>query len=195
VKDRLRRCAWGAGEGLMRYHDEDWGVPTTDDRRHFEFLVLESAQAGLSWETIWRKREGYRRAFAAFDPSAVARFDERKVPELLADPGIVRNRQKIVAAIANARAFLRVQQEFGSFDAYLRRFAPKRSRAPRRMSDLPAKTAESEALSRDLVRRGFSLVGPVVMYAHMQAVGLVNDHVVGCFRRAEIERLRSIAAG
>lgn len=200
--DRRRRCAW-AGDGEMRdYHDRDWGVPTRDDRRHFEFLILEGAQAGLSWSTILRKREGYRRAFAGFDPRKVARFDERRMAALMRDDGIVRNRLKIRAAVRNAQRFLEVQREFGSFDDYLRGFAPggrgprarkgsrPRRRAPRTLAELPAETAESAALSKDLVRRGFTFVGPVVMYAHMQAVGVVNDHVVGCFRRAEIERLR-----
>lgn len=176
---------------MRAYHDEEWGTPSHDDRTHFRFLILEGAQAGLSWSLIWSRREGYRRAFADFDPAKVARFDDRRVERILQDDGVVRNRLKISSAIRNAKSFLDVQREFGSFDAYLRRFAPKRSRAPRRLGDLPAKTAESEALSKDLRRRGFAFVGPVVMYSHMQAVGLVNDHVVRCFRRAEIERMRT----
>jgi len=175
---------------MSAYHDEEWGTPDRDDRRHFRFLVLESAQAGLSWSLIWSRREGYRRAFADFDPAKVARFDPRRVERILRDPGIVRNRRKVASAVRNAKAFLAVQREFGSFDAYLRRFAPKRPRAPRRLRDLAAKTRESEALAKDLAKRGFTFLGPVVMYSHMQAVGLVNDHVVGCFRRAEIERVR-----
>ncbi len=168
---------------MRAYHDTEWGAPTHDDRRHFEFLILESAQAGLSWATILGKRDAYRRAFVGFDPGRVARFDRRSVERLLRDTGIVRNRRKIESAIRNAKAFLAVREEFGSFDRYVRGFAPKRGRAPRRLRDLPAQTAESVALSRDLKRRGFTFVGPVVAYSHMQAVGLVNDHVVGCFRR------------
>lgn len=176
---------------MRAYHDEEWGAPNADDRRHFRFLILESAQAGLSWSLIWSKREGYRRAFADFDPARVARFDARRIERILRDPGIVRNRLKVASAVRNAKAFLQVQREFGSFDAYLRAFAPRRSRAPRRLQDLPAKTPESEALAKDLAKRGFTFLGPVVMYSHMQAVGLVNDHVVGCFRRAEVERPRA----
>ncbi len=186
-----RRCGWPTTEEMRAYHDEEWGTPVADDRRHFRFLVLESAQAGLSWSLVWSRREGYRRAFADFDPAKVARFDRRRVERILRDPGIIRNRRKVEAAVRNARAFREVQREFGTFDAYLRGFAPRRSPAPRRLADLPARTAESEALSRDLVRRGFTFVGPVVMYSHMQAVGLVNDHVVGCFRRREIQRLQA----
>lgn len=185
---------------MRAYHDLDWGTPTHDDRRHFEFLVLESAQSGLSWSLIWRKREGYRKAFAGFDPAKVARFDARRVERMLLDAGVVRNRLKVTSAVRNAKAFLAVQREFGSFDGYVWRFAPKgrsapkRSRAPRDLSELPVKTAESEALAKDLAKRGFSFLGPVVMYSHMQAVGLVNDHVVGCFRRPEIERVRRMAS-
>ncbi len=169
---------------MRAYHDTEWGAPTHDDRRHFEFLILESAQAGLSWATILNRREAYRRAFVGFDPVRVARFDRRSVERLLRDKGIVRNRRKIEAGIRNAKAFLAVREEFGSFDRYLQGFAPRRGRAPRTMRDLPAQTAESVTLSRELLRRGFTFVGPVVMYSHMQAVGLVNDHVVGCFRRS-----------
>jgi len=185
----VRRCGWARGELMTEYHDREWGVPTHDDRRHFEFLVLEGAQAGLSWDTILRRRDGYRRAFAGFDAAKVARFDARRVQRLLADPGIIRNRLKINAAIRNARLFLDVQREFGDFDTYIRGFAPGRSRAPRRLSDIPAQTAEAVTLSKDLRRRGFTFVGPVIMYAHMQAVGVVNDHVVGCFRRKEVSSL------
>jgi len=173
---------------MRAYHDQEWGTPSSDDRRHFRFLILESAQAGLSWSLIWSRREGYRRAFADFDPVKVARFDARRVERILRDPGIVRNRLKVASAVRNAKAFLDVQREFGSFDAYLRRYAPKRPKAPRRPQDLPAKTPESEALAKDLAQRGFTFLGPIVMYSHMQAVGLVNDHVVGCFRRAEIQK-------
>jgi DNA-3-methyladenine glycosylase I len=163
-------------------------VPLHDDRRLFEFLVLESAQAGLSWITILRKRESYRKAFADFDPEAVARFNARSVERLLRDPGIVRNRQKVEAAVGNARAFLAVQEEFGSFDDYVWRFvdgAPIQNRW-RELSQVPAKTPESEAMSKDLIRRGFKFVGPTICYAHMQATGMVNDHLVGCFRHAPV---------
>jgi DNA-3-methyladenine glycosylase I len=189
VKARvIRRCAWPTTDEMRAYHDEEWGTPTHDDREHFRFLILEAAQAGLSWSLIWSRREGYRRAFADFDPAKVARFDERRIERLLRDPGIVRNRLKVRSAVRNAKLFLDIQREFGSFDAYVQRFRPKRSRAPRKLADLPAQTPESEALAKDLAKRGFTFLGPVVMYSHMQAVGLVNDHVVGCFRRAEIER-------
>ncbi len=189
--DGRRRCEWPMSDEMRAYHDEEWGTPLRNDRQHFRFLILEAAQAGLSWSLIWSRREGYGRAFADFDPAKVARFDARRVERLLKDPRIVRNRLKIVSAIRNAKAFVAIQREAGSFDAYLHAFAPKRRRAPRRLSDIPAQTPESAALSKDLVRRGFTFVGPVVMYSHMQAVGLVNDHVIGCFRRAEIERLRA----
>ena len=185
----MERCPWaGSTEGYQRYHDEDWGVPTHDDRRHFEFLVLESAQAGLSWETILRKREGYRRAFADFDPEAVARFDEADVVRLLADTGIVRNRLKVASAIDNARAFLEIQQELGSFDAFVWPFVggkPIRN-AWTSLKDLPVFTPEAEALSKELKRRGFRFVGPTVIYSHMQACGLVNDHLVTCFRYGQV---------
>lgn len=172
----------------MAYHDEEWGVPVHDDRRHFEFLVLEGAQAGLSWLTILRKRQGYRRAFAEFDPARVARFGDADIARLLADEGIVRNRQKVASAIGNARAFLQVQEEFGSFDAYVWRFVggePRRS-AWRTLDELPAATPESEALSKDLKQRGFRFVGPTIVYSHMQACGLVNDHLLGCFRYGQV---------
>ena len=175
---------------MIEYHDREWGSPVHDDRKHFEFLVLEAAQAGLSWKTVLYKREGYRRAFADFDPLKVARFDKRRVEKLVQDPSIIRNRQKIEAAIANARRFLAVQDEFGSFDAYCWRFvggAPRLNRR-RRADQVPATTAESDAFSKDLKQRGFSFVGSTVIYAHMQAVGMVNDHVVTCFRHAEVSR-------
>jgi len=193
--DGRRRCTWPNSEEMRAYHDLDWGTPAHDDRRHFRFLVLESAQSGLSWAIVWRKREGYRRAFADFDPAKVARFDERRIEKLLLDPGIVRNRQKVTSAVRNAKAFLGIQREFGSFGAYIWRHAPRRSRAPRSLTELPSRTLESEALAKDLARRGFSFLGPVVVYSHMQAVGIVNDHVVGCFRRADVERLRRAALG
>jgi DNA-3-methyladenine glycosylase I len=189
-----RRCDWCGEDPLyVAYHDEEWGVPVHDDRRLFEFLVLEGAQAGLSWLTILRKREGYRGAFSGFDPEAVARYDGRTLRRLLRNPGIVRNRLKIESAIANARAFLAVQDEFGSFDAYVWRFVDGRPRrnAWRTMSEIPAVTPEAETLSRDLRSRGFRFVGPTICYAHMQATGMVNDHVVGCFRYREVDRLSS----
>jgi DNA-3-methyladenine glycosylase I len=187
------RCAWPTTDPLLlRYHDEEWGVPVHDDRRHFEFLMLEGAQAGLSWLTILKKRENYRRAFAGFDPARVARFDARKVKALLRDAGIVRNRLKIESAVSNARAFLAVQREFGSFDAYVWRFVGGRPIVNRwrTIAQLPARSAESDALSADLKRRGFRFVGSTIVYAHMQATGLVNDHVVGCYRHRELARLR-----
>ena len=173
---------------MVAYHDEEWGVPLHDDRRHFEFLVLDGAQAGLSWQTILRKRQNYRRAFAGFDPVKVARFGDRDVERLLGDAGIVRNRMKIHSAIANAKAFLELQQEFGSFDSWIWRFvggAPKVNRW-RRMSQIPAKTPESEAMSHDLGRRGMNFVGPTICYAYMQAAGMVNDHLASCFRYQEV---------
>ena len=177
----------------VAYHDEEWGVPVHDDRLLFEFLVLEGAQAGLSWLTILRKREGYRRAFAGFDPAAVAAFGPADVERLLADPGIVRNRLKIESAVANARAFLRVQEEFGSFDAYVWGFVGGETiqNEWRTMAEIPAKTPEAERMSADLKKRGFRFVGPTICYAHMQATGMVNDHTVDCFRYRELQaRLR-----
>jgi DNA-3-methyladenine glycosylase I len=187
----LTRCAWTPlGDPLyVRYHDEEWGSPSHDDRHLFEMLVLEGAQAGLSWATILRKREGYRRAFAGFDAEAVARFGDADRDRLLADAGIVRNRAKVAAAIANARAVLRVRDEFGSLDAYLWRFvggAPIVNRW-RRMAELPAETDESRAMSRELKGRGFGFVGPTVCYALMQSTGMVNDHTVDCFRWSEVQ--------
>ncbi len=186
----LRRCEWARTESAIAYHDTEWGAPLHDDRALFEFLILEGAQAGLSWETILNKREAYRRAFDHFDARRIQRYDTRKVKALLADPGIVRNRLKIAAAIQNARAFLAVQQEFGSFDAYLWRFVGGRPRPNRWRSraEVPARTAESDALSRDLISRGFKFVGSTICYAFMQAVGMVNDHTLDCFRHAEIAR-------
>ena len=188
-----RRCAWvNVDDQLMReYHDREWGVPTHDDRRLFEFLVLEAAQAGLSWSIVLRKREGYRRAFSEFDPAKVARYSEARIDKLTANPGIIRNRLKITAAVKNARAFLAVQEEFGSFDAYSWRFVNGRPRQNRwrALREIPATSAESDAFSRDLKRRGFSFVGSTVIYAHMQAVGMVNDHVIDCFRYRDVRRL------
>ena len=184
-----RRCAWPGSDPLyVAYHDREWGVPVHDDRLLFEFLTLEGAQAGLSWITILRKRESYREAFAGFDPLAVARFDRANVARLLADEGIVRNRLKIESAITNARAFLKVREEFGSFDAYQWSFvdgAPIRN-AWKRIRDIPASTPVSDAMSRDLKKRGFRFVGSTICYAHMQAVGMVNDHTVDCFRWREL---------
>ncbi len=179
------RCAWVGDDPLsLRYHDQEWGVPVHDDRRLFEFLLLEGAQAGLSWITILRKREGYRRAFAGFDPRRVARFDARRVAALLRDPGIVRNRLKIEGAVKSARAFLAVQAEHGSFDRFVWGVVGGRPlvNARRSLREVPARTPESDALSRELRRRGFTFVGSTICYAFMQAVGLVNDHTVDCFR-------------
>ncbi len=184
----MRRCPWAATELSVAYHDREWGVPVHDDRLLFEFLILEGAQAGLSWETILRKRENYRKAFDRFDPRLVARYGRRKVAALLGDPGIVRNRLKIDAAISNAKAFLEVQGEFGSFDAYIWGFAGGRPLVNRRrtMKQVPARTPESDALSKDLRKRGFRFVGSTICYAFMQAVGLVNDHLVTCPRHREL---------
>ena len=188
-----RRCSWvNADNQLLRdYHDEEWGVPVHDDRRHFEFLILEAAQAGLSWSIVLNKRVGYRRAFSRFDPERVARYSQARIDKLTIDPGIVRNRMKIAAAVTNAKAFLVVQEEFGSFDAYCWQFVDGRPRQNRwrSLSQIPATTAESVAFSRDLKRRGFSFVGSTVIYAHMQAVGMVNDHVIDCFRYRDVRRL------
>ncbi len=184
-----RRCAWVGTDPLyVAYHDEEWGVPVHDDRLLFEFLVLEGAQAGLSWLTILRKREGYRRAFAGFDPAVVAAFGPADIERLLADAGIVRNRLKIGSAVANAQAFLQVQAEFGSFDAYVWGFVDGSTlhNEWRTMAEIPAKTAEAERMSSDLKKRGFRFVGPTICYAHMQATGMVNDHTVDCFRYQEL---------
>jgi DNA-3-methyladenine glycosylase I len=181
-----RRCGWATTPLSIRYHDEEWGVPVHDERTFFAFLILEGAQAGLSWETILRKRDGYRAAFSGFDPARVAAYDPPTVERLLADPGIVRNRRKVAAAIQNARAFLAVQEEWGSFDAYVWRFVggvPRRN-AWQTLAEVPARTAESDALSADLTRRGFAFVGSTICYAFMQATGLVNDHLTDCFRYA-----------
>lgn len=189
----LTRCAWVGSDPLyLAYHDQEWGVPLHDDRLLFEFLILEGAQAGLSWITILRKRAAYRAAFAGFDPEAVARFDGARVAELLADPGIVRNRLKVESAITNARAFLAVREEFGSFDAYLWRFVDGRPirNAWKSIGEVPASTPVSDAMSRDLKQRGFRFVGSTICYAHMQAVGMVNDHTVDCFRWQEVGLLQ-----
>jgi DNA-3-methyladenine glycosylase I len=198
MAETRRRCWLGAPDPLMEaYHDTEWGVPVHDDRRHFEFLVLEGAQAGLSWRTVLQRREGYRRAFAGFDPHKVARFTPARVEKLLADSGIIRNRAKVASAVANARAFLKVQQEFGSFDAFIWSFVGGRTRvnARRSLKQIPAQTRESEALSKELVRRGFRFVGPTIVYSHMQACGLVNDHLVSCSRHGALARLAGRGAG
>lgn len=188
----MTRCQWAGTDPLyVAYHDLEWGAPVHDDRLLFEFLVLEGAQAGLSWSTILKKRDAYRVAFDGFDPAIVAAYDDAKVGELLANPGIVRNRAKIASAIRNARAFLLVQQEFGSFDAYIWQFVGGRplQNAWRSLAEVPVETIESRAMSKDLQRRGFNFVGPTICYAFMQAVGMVNDHTDDCFRHAEVRRL------
>src|SRR5579859_726399 len=180
----LTRCAWAKDPIYIAYHDREWGVPVHDDRLLFEFLILEGAQAGLSWITILKKRDNYRRAFNNFEARKVARYDKRKVQKLLADPGIVRNRLKIESAIQNAKAFLAVQKEFGSFDTYIWRFVggqPIRNQR-KTLKEVPARTTESDAMSKDLIRRGFRFVGSTICYAFMQAVGMVNDHTIDCFR-------------
>ena len=184
----MTRCEWARTDLSIAYHDREWGVPLHDDRRLFEFLILEGAQAGLSWETILKKRPAYRKAYDRFDPKKVARYDRRKVARLLADEGIVRNRLKIGASIDNARAFLEVREEFGTFDAYLWELVggkPKRNRW-KKLAEIPARSPEGDALSKDLKARGFRFVGPTICYAFMQAVGMVNDHVVSCFRYREL---------
>ncbi|MCU0590857.1 MAG: DNA-3-methyladenine glycosylase I [Desulfobacterales bacterium] len=183
------RCSWCGDDPLyVHYHDSEWGVPLHDDRRLFEFLVLEGAQAGLSWITILRKRKNYRRAFDDFDPRRIAGYGEKEIEGLLSNPGIIRNRLKIASTVRNARAFLEIQGEYGSFDAYLWRFVDGRPKQNRWkiIQEIPAETSESKALSKDLIRRGGSFVGPTICYAFMQAVGMVNDHVVECFRHAPI---------
>lgn len=189
-----RRCRWCGTDALyVRYHDQEWGVPVHDDRKHFEFLILEGAQAGLSWSTILKKREHYREAFAGFDPARVARYGRRDAARLMKNPGIVRNRLKIESAAKNARAFLAVQEEFGSFDRYVWPFVGGRpiQNRRRRMREVPATTPESDALSRDLKKRGFTFVGSTIVYAHMQAVGMVNDHTVDCFRHKQLGARRT----
>ncbi len=188
-----KRCAWaeGGNELYIHYHDREWGVPVRDDRRQFEFLVLEGAQAGLSWSTVLNKREGYRKAFANFDPVKVARFSEKKIETLIQNPGIIRNRLKITAAVNNAKAFLDIQKEFGSFDAYIWSFVGGKPLQNRwnAMADIPATSPESDALSKDLKQRGLKFVGSTIMYAHLQAAGLVNDHLISCFRYRECAAL------
>ncbi len=188
-----RRCAWASDdETLLAYHDSEWGTPEHDDRKLFEFLVLEGAQAGLSWLTVLRKRDAYRRAFDQFDPERVARYDSRKVRALLGDPGIIRNRLKIEAAISTAGGFLSIQTEFGTFDEYVWRFVGGKPKINRwkALSEIPARTRESDAMSSALKDRGFKFVGTTICYAYMQAVGMVNDHVVSCFRRRDPDSVR-----
>jgi len=190
--DTLRRCEWssfGKEQIYIEYHDNEWGVPVHDDRLLFEFLILEGAQAGLSWLTVLKKRENYRKAFDNFDPRKVAKYDSRKVNELLKDAGIIRNRLKIASTIQNARSFLAVQEEFGSFDDYVWQFVPKGRTIKNKwksLSDIPAKTAESDTMSKDLLKRGFKFVGSTICYSHMQATGMVNDHVTSCFRYNQV---------
>ena len=185
-----KRCTWVSMDNplMVQYHDSEWGVPVHDDRKHFEFLVLEAAQAGLSWSIVLKKREAYRRAFSEFDPEKVARYTEKRIQKLTLDPTIIRNRMKIEAAVSSARAFLTVQEEAGSFDAYCWRFVDGRPKVNRwkSMRQIPSTSPESEAFSKDLKHRGFRFVGSTIVYAHMQAVGMVNDHLVDCFRYREI---------
>ena len=190
-KDAKIRCPWAKSEPNLSYHDEEWGVPVHDDRKWFEFLILEGAQAGLSWETILKKRARYREVFDNFDPEKVARYDKKKVKGLLRDAGIIRNRLKIASAISNAKAFLEMQKEFGSFDAYIWRFVGGRPRqnARKTVKSVPAKTAESDTLSKDLQKRGFRFVGSMICYALMQGTGLVNDHLVSCYRYKQLSSL------
>jgi DNA-3-methyladenine glycosylase I len=185
---QIRRCDWARKPLDMDYHDREWGVPVHDDRTLFEFLILEGAQAGLSWSTILAKREAYRKAFANFDARKIARFDSEKIARLLADPGIVRNRLKISAAIENAKAFIAVRREFGTFDAFIWRLArgAPTVNAWQTSAEVPARTSESDVMSKELARRGFKFVGPTICYAFMQAVGMVNDHLTGCFRHGEV---------
>jgi DNA-3-methyladenine glycosylase I len=188
----MERCPWGGGDELyVRYHDEEWGVPDHDDRRHFEFLVLESAQAGLSWKTILYRRESYRRAYDGFDPQKVARYDQGRIEELLDNPGIIRNRRKVESSVHNASRFLEIQREFGSFDAYLWGFVGHRPvvNAWTALAQIPAHTPLSDRLTQDLRQRGFRFVGSTILYSHLQAVGLVNDHLVSCFRHRELADL------
>ena len=190
----VTRCKWATSVSLdyIRYHDEEWGVPVHDDRTQFEFLILEGAQAGLSWSTILNKRDGYRKAFADFDPEKVARFTKKRVEKLLTDPSIVRNRLKVESAVTNAKAFLAVQEEFGAFSDYIWGFVDGKPIQNRRKRDrdIPATSPVSDALSKDLKKRGFKFVGSTIVYAHMQATGLVNDHVTGCFRHKPCARMK-----
>jgi len=190
MKTERIRCPWPTDELYIRYHDTEWGVPVHDDRRLLEYLILEGAQAGLSWHTVLKKRENYRVAFDNFDAEKIARYGDKKIGQLLANPGIIRNRLKIQATIQNAKAFLKVQEEFGSFDVYLWRFVDGKPiiNHRRSMKEVPARTAISDAMSKDLLKRGFKFVGSTICYANMQAIGMVNDHLVSCFRHKEISR-------
>ena len=186
---KLKRCAWSEGDDLMNsYHDEEWGMPVHDDRKHFEFLVLESAQAGLSWRTVLNKRENYRTAYDDFDPRAVAEYGDKKIEELLNNSGIISNRAKIEASINNAKRFLEVQEEFGSFEAYLWHFTGNEQviNKWKELEEIPAKTELSDTISKDMKKRGFKFVGPTIIYSHLQAVGVVNDHLVHCFRYLQV---------
>lgn len=189
----IRRCHWATSEPNLQYHDKEWGVPIHDDRLLFEFLILEGAQAGLSWETILKKRENYRLAFDRFDPQVIVRYGQKKQLSLMSDAGIVRNRLKIASVIQNAKMFLAVQDEFGTFDRYIWSFVDGHPRQNnwKTFTEVPASTAESDAMSKDLKKRGFKFVGSTICYAFMQAVGMVNDHLVGCFRHSELARRRS----
>lgn len=188
----INRCGWCITDPLMiEYHDNEWGVPVHDDRKHFEFIVLDGAQAGLSWQTVLRKREAYREAFDDFDFVKVARYNDRKITELLRNPGIIRNKLKVNSAVNNARAFLDVRKEFGSFDKYIWQFVGHRTmhNSWKSLKELPAKTPESDAMSKDMKKRGFNFVGSTICYAYMQAAGMVNDHTTGCFRHKELRRI------
>jgi len=185
--NQLNRCGWAKSDGMIRYHDEEWGVPLHDDRMLFEFLCLEGAQAGLSWETILKKRENYRKAFDGFQPEIIAKYNQKKIAALLGDAGIVRNRMKIASVVQNAKALQSVQKEFGSFDKYIWQFAPGKSgKGPKDYRDVPARTEDSDRMSKDLRKRGFGFVGSTICYAFMQAVGIVNDHNQKCFRRSKV---------
>jgi DNA-3-methyladenine glycosylase I len=188
MKKSPSRCKWASKDLAIVYHDKEWGVPSHDDRHLFEFLILEGAQAGLSWDTILRKRENYRAAFSQFNPQRIARYDQKKVGALMNDPGIIRNKLKIQSAISNAQAFLKIQKEVGSFDEYIWQFVDGKPRinSIRSMKQLPARTAQSDAMSKDLKKRGFNFVGSTICYAYMQAVGMVNDHMVTCFRYKQL---------
>jgi DNA-3-methyladenine glycosylase I len=188
------RCVWPGSDPLMiEYHDTEWGIPLHDDLRHFEFLVLDAAQAGLSWRTVLLKRENYRKAFDGFDPRRIARYSEKRIEKLLTNPGIIRNRLKVRSAVTNAQGFLAVQEEFGSFDRFIWQFVDGRPRINRftKMSEIPAKSAESDAMSKELKKRGFTFVGSTICYAYMQAAGLVNDHLVTCFRHGQTGRAKT----
>lgn len=188
MKKSPTRCKWASNDLAIAYHDQEWGVPSHDDRHLFEFLILEGAQAGLSWDTILRKRENYRAALSQFNPQRIARYDQKKIHALMNDPGIIRNKLKIQSAVSNAQAFLKIQKEFGSFDEYIWQFVGGKPRinSIRSMKQLAARTAESDAMSKDLKKRGFNFVGSTICYAYMQAVGMVNDHIVTCFRYTQL---------